>query len=316
MSGEVFYRDPRAPRDVQGPFPVDRLREFARDGRLRVYDEVSHDAQSWMPATSFDPTLFPEASAAGAGPQAQWQRWAQFTGRMIRAGALAVWEHLKRVARFYWSNLGELRILLTEYVTFLQDPGDRRELRISADDHNDHIYLYGDRWTAELPDCCVVCGEDADCEWNSEHRSVPNLIWPLWAPIFGLIFGCMGWVFMWDAEGRWLIPLGLLIGFLVGYQARGETVVAIRFRRCRQHLNQTHLPSLRTFRKTLIIGVGDRKVWRRFHYGDRGMETPTVPPDFLKEAQSPISATSEGDGKPSYPTIPLVGDDEMGSNPH
>jgi hypothetical protein len=316
MSGEVFYRDPRAPRDVQGPFPVDRLREFARDGRLRAHDQVSLDGQAWMPATDFEPPLFPAETMASGPPQPTWLRWAVRVGQWIRAGGTAIWEHLKRVALFYWTNFPEMRQLATEYLTFLQDPGSRKEVRISADDHNDHVYLYGDRWTAELPDCCIVCGEEADCEWNSEHRSVPNLTWPLLAPIFGLLFGCIGWIFMWTADGRWLIPLGLLIGFLVGYQARGETLVAIRFRRCREHLNRTRIPTLRTFRKTLIIGVGDRKVWRRFYYGDRGMETPSVPPDFMKMAEAPPPVVKEGDGAPTYPTIPLVGDDETESSPH
>ena len=316
MSGEVFYRDPRATRDVQGPFPVDRLREFARDGRLRPHDQVSLDGQAWMPATDFEPPLFPAETMASGPPQPTWQRWTIRAGQWLRTVSMAIWEHLKRVALFYWSNFPELRQLATEYLTFLQDPGSRKELRVSADDHNDHVYLYGDRWTAELPDCCIVCGEDADCDWNSEHRSVPNLTWPLLVPILGLLFGCVGWIFMWSAEGRWLIPLGLLIGFLVGYQARGESLVTIRFRRCREHLNRTRIPTLRTFRKTLIIGVGDRKVWRRFYYGDRGMETPAVPPDFTKMAEVPPPVAREGDGTPTYPTIPLVSDDEAESGTH
>jgi hypothetical protein len=315
MSGEVFYRDPRAPRDVQGPFPVDRLRELAREGRLRPSDQVSVDGQAWLTATEFEPPLFPEGASANASALPPWKAWVLWVGRFIRTCALAVWEHLKRVALFYWSHFAELRQLATEYFTFLQEPGSRKELRVSSDDRNEHVFLCGDRWTAELPDCCVVCGEEADCDWNSEHRSVPDLNWPLLAPFFGLLFGCVGWIFLWSTEGRWLIPLGLLIGFLVGYQARGETLVAIRFRRCREHLNRTRLPSLRTFRKTLIIGVGDRKVWRRFYYGDRGMETPVVPPDFVKMAESSSPATEEGDGKPTYPTIPLAGDDEPASGP-
>jgi hypothetical protein len=314
MSGEVFYRDPRAPRNVQGPFPVDRLREFARDGRLRPSDQVSVDGQAWMPATDFEPALFPEGTMAGVARQPEWSRWVTRVGQWLRTGGLAVWEHLKRVALFYWSNAVELRQLATEYITFLREPGSRRELRVSVEDHNDHVYLYGERWTAELPDCCVVCGEEADCDWNSEHRSVPNLTWPFLAPILGLFVGCIGWIFLWNSEGRWLIPLGLLIGFLVGYQVQGETIVTIRFRRCREHLNRTRLPSLRTFRKTLIIGVGDRKVWRRFYYGDRGLETPGVPPDFSKMTESSSATAEPGDGKPTYPTIPLVGDDEP--NPH
>jgi hypothetical protein len=315
MSGEVFYRDQRAPRDVRGPFSTDELLERARDGRLRPQDEISVDGQNWFPATQHDPPLFVEQTIDSGPPKTGWQLWAFRVQHWLRAGGDAIWEYLKRVALFYWSNFPELRQLATEYITFLQDPGNRKEIRVSADDHNEQVYLYGDRWTAELPDCCVVCGEDADCDWNSEHRSVPDLSWGLLAPILGLGCGVLGWIFMWSAEGRWLIPLGLLIGFLVGYHASRETIVAIRFRRCREHLNRRTYPSLRIFRKTLIIGVGDRKVWRKFHYGDRGVETPGVPPDFVKMAEAPPAPEKEGDGRPSYPTIPLVGDDETDSSP-
>ncbi len=126
MSGEVYYRDPRAPRDVQGPFPVDRLREFARDGRLRASDQVSLDGQSWLPAPDFEPPLFPEGLPPGASHSQAWKAWVQTAGRAIRTAALATWEHLKRVAKFYWSNRAELRQLVAEYLTFLQDHGDAR----------------------------------------------------------------------------------------------------------------------------------------------------------------------------------------------
>jgi hypothetical protein len=311
MSGDVYYRDPRAPRDVQGPFPVDQLREFARDGRLRPGDQVSLDGQAWLAATAFEPPLFPEGPTAGTNSSEAWKRWLDRALRMIRTAALATWEHLKRVAKFYWANRAELRTQATEYLTFLQDHGERKELRVSSEDHNDHVYLYGDRWTAELPDCCVVCGNETQCEWNSEHRSVPDLTWALWAPIFGLVFACIGWLFLWDIEGRWLVPLGLFVGFLVGYQLQGQMVVAIRFRRCREHLNRTRYPSLRLFRKSLIIGVGDRLVWRKFYYGERGMETPAIPPDFLKVAETAPTTQPESEAKPSYPTIPLISDEEM-----
>lgn len=177
MSGEVYYRDPRVPRDVQGPFPVDQVREFARDGRLRPGDQVSLDGQAWLAATAFEPPLFPDGPTPGTNSSEAWKRGVDRALQMIRTAALATWEHLKRVAKFYWSNRAELRQLVTEYLTFLQDHGERKELRVSSEDHNDHVYLYGDRWTAELPDCCVVCGNETQCEWNSEHRSVPDLTW-------------------------------------------------------------------------------------------------------------------------------------------
>jgi hypothetical protein len=314
MSDELFYRDPRVPHDIRGPFDIEQLREWTRDLRLRPGDEVSHDQRTWVAATDFVPALFPEGTAAGPMNQSAWKSTAITAERWIRAIASAVWAHLKRVALFYWTHFAELRQLMAEYITFLQEPGSRRELRVSAEEHNDRVYFDGSEWHAQLPDCCVVCGEEADCDWNSEQRSVPDLNWPLLSPFLGLLLAFAGWIFLWDSGGRWLIPLGLLIGFLVGYQVRGETLVAIRFRRCREHLNQTRLPSLRTFRKTLIIGIGDRKVWRRFNYGDRNMETPiAAPPPLPSVARPESTAVEEGTGAPTYPTIRLVGDDEPSS---
>ncbi len=145
-------------------------------------------------------------------------------------------------------------------------------------------------------------------------RSIPDLTWPFLSPLFGLLFGIVGWIFLWNSHGRWLIPLGLFVGFLVGYRLRRETIVTVRFRRCREHLNRTRLPWLRIFRKTLIIGIGDRKVWRRFYYGERDLETPlTVPPDFSKAVESTQPGPNPHGSGPSYPTIPLVDDSEMDS---
>ena len=138
---------------------------------------------------------------------------------------------------------------------------------------------------------------------DNEQRAVPDLSWPLIGPVLGFLFGIFGWIFLWNSSGKWLIPIGVFIGFLVGYQFRGQSMVAIRFRRCREHLHRTRFPRLRTFRTFLIIGIGDRKVWRRFYYGDRDLMTQNrVPQD--------LPASQVEDGRPSYPTIPLVGDDD------
>ena len=86
-----------------------------------------------MAATAFEPPLFPEGPTAGTNSSEAWKRWLDRALRMIRTAALATWEHLKRVAKFYWSNRAELRQLVTEYLTFLRDHGERKELRVSSE---------------------------------------------------------------------------------------------------------------------------------------------------------------------------------------
>ena len=41
------------------------------------------------------------------------------------------------------------------------------------------------------------------------------------------------------------------------------------------------------------------------------METPAIPPDFLKVAETAPTTQPESEAKPSYPTIPLISDEEM-----
>jgi hypothetical protein len=313
MAEGIYYRDPRNPRDIHGPLSVEALRDLVRAGTLRPTDQVSLDGHAWLYAIELEPELFPASSAVWTAATPPWKRRAAQAAAWAKGAAVAAWRYLRTVAEFYWANWRELRQLIVEYFSFLQQPGSRREIRVSADDNNDAVAFDGTQWRADLPDCCVVCGEVTECEWNSEQRSVPVLTWPLFGPILGFLFGLLGWILVWSSTGEWLVLLGVFLGFLLGYLRRGEAVVTVRFRRCREHLNRTRYPSLRIFGKTLIIGVGDRQVWRRFYYGDRGMETPiSVPPDYSKLIESKQPETTPGDANPTYtyPTIPLVGDDD------
>jgi hypothetical protein len=314
MAGAIYYRDPHNPRDVFGPFAVEQLRDFVKQGRLRATDQISFDEHSWMPATELEPELFPAGATDWLAGQPAWKRTAIQVVEWLKAAAIAAWNYIKLAADFYWTQRKDLRLMATEYFSFLKDPGSRREIRVTAEEQNEAVLFENDQWRADLPDCCVVCGEPADCDWNREQRSISDLTWPFLSPIFGLLFGIVGWIFLWNSQGRWLIPLGLFAGFLLGYRLRRETIVTVRFRRCREHLNRTRLPWLRIFRKTLIIGIGDRKVWRRFYYGERDLEVPqTVPPDFSKAVESTKSPPNAHGSGPSYPTIPLVDDSEMNS---
>jgi hypothetical protein len=310
MPKEMFYRDPRWPRDIHGPVSIEQLRLLVREGQLRPADQVSLDGQAWLLAAQIEPELFPHADADWSASRPAWKQSLHRAAGTSKEHSKAAWSHLKIVADFYWQERSDLWELLKEYISFLKEPGTRREIRVAADDHNEAVSFDGDQWSANLPDCCVVCGEAADCDWNSEQRSVPNLNRALLCPFLGLLFGVVAWMFLWKDWGKWMIPLGILAGFLVGYRQRGDTIVRIRFRRCRLHLARTRLPRLRIFRRTLIIGVGDRKVWRRFYYGDHDIETPmSVPPEFSKGIERTRALPEENDGRPSYPTLPLAGDD-------
>lgn len=317
MAGTIYSRDPRRPHEVYGPFEVDQLPEFVKQGRVRSSDQVSFDEQTWMPASELEPKLFSSAAASrnryeGLPP---WKQTVFKAGDWLKAAAIVVWNYLKVTAEFYWSHRGELRQMAVETIPILQDPGARRELHLNADETNDAYSFENNKWKVALPDCCVVCGEPADGEWNKEQRSITDLTWPFYFPVLGLLFGCVAWIFTWNSDGKWFVPLGVVAGFLIGYQLRRDTVVTVQFRRCREHLNRTKIPSIRVFRKKLIVGIGDRKVWRLFYHGDRGLETPiAAPPDFNEIVDSKRAERESQSPSPYPTTIPLVDDSELESN--
>jgi hypothetical protein len=327
MAGTIYSRDPRNPNEIYGPFAVDQLPEFVKQGRVRATDQVSFDEHIWMPATELEPGLFPPAAAPrnrseGLPP---WKQTALEAGDWLKAAsivvwnytkavAIVVWNYIKTTAEFYWSHRGELRQMAVETIPIFQDPGARRELHLKADERSDSYSFENNQWKVALPDCCVVCGEPADGEWNKEQRSITDLTWPFYLPLLGLLFGFVAWIFTWSSAGKWFVPLGVFAGFFIGYRLRRDTVVTVQFRRCREHLNRTKIPSLRVFRKKLIVGIGDRKVWRLFYHGDRGLETPiAAPPDFheIVDARR-VERESQSSSHPT--TIPLVDDSELESN--
>lgn len=312
MSEQVYSRDPQHPDEVRGPFTVAELKVCVMRGELRRSDQLSIDRKAWMNADAFEPDLF----AGGSGDRndsfsAALGEGAQQTWLYLRARFVSTWQYLREVALFYWFHRSQLWQLFSEYAPFFKEHGNRREIRVSQDDENDKVQFDGEQWNVELPDCCVVCGEPADRAWNSEQRTVEDLTWPLLAPLNGLLLGVLLAVFFWTGWSRWLVLLGLFVGFLLGYRLRGEVPATIRFRRCREHLNKTGIPTLRMFRNLLIIGVGDRSVWRQFHYGRTELETPIAAPPPLPSsaAYSPPDVSEKPEPPPR--TIKLVGDDDV-----
>jgi hypothetical protein len=314
MARAIYYRDPHNPRQVFGPFTVEELRNLVTQGRLRATDQVSFDEHSWLPATEVEPEIFPAGSVDWFAAQPAWKRTTIQAVQWVKVAAISAWNYVKATADFYWTQRKELRLMSTEYLTFLKEPGTRREIRVTAEEQNPAVAFEDGQWRADLPDCCIVCGEPANGDWNREQRSISDLTWSFLSPILGLLVGIAFWLFSWDSRGRWFVLLGVCAGFLLGYRLRRDTIVTVKFRRCREHLNRTRLPWLRIFRKTLLIGVGDRKVWRKFYNRDHELESPlAVPRDTSKEIDSDDLPSRPHNSGPSYPTIPLVDDSEMES---
>jgi hypothetical protein len=58
MPENVYFRDPRHPDEVHGPFTVLELKKCALRGELRPTYQVSVDRKAWMGADEFEPELF------------------------------------------------------------------------------------------------------------------------------------------------------------------------------------------------------------------------------------------------------------------
>ena len=228
---------------------------------------------------------------------------------LARSGIVVGLRELKTAAAYYWAQRDGLWRLLGEYVTFFKEHGTRKEIWVSRDDDYEGVSFDGSSWRAELPDCCVVCGEPSDEPWSEEERSVPILSWPLWAPIVAAGIGFVLGVYF---GNRWILPISVPAGLWIGYRRRDETCVRVRFRRCRQHAEKKSIPRLRFCKGALVIDVGHRAVYRKFwerersagHFQFRGRDSADA------DLEHPLPIPTWEPPSHDLPPIPLVGDDE------
>ena len=152
---------------------------------------------------------------------------------------------------YYWAHRGELWGFCIEAMPFLEATGDRqREIRITPDDALGRDAYDGKSWQVTLPDCCVVTGEPGTGEWIEEEYRMPNVEWPFWALLVGIVGGCVLSMAM-HRFAMW--PLSIFVGMAVGYRNRAETVVSLRFRRREP---RDGVPVVRVFPKVLLLRLG------------------------------------------------------------
>ena len=196
-------------------------------------------------------------------------------GRRVLAGlrrcGMAVVTYVAGVGIFYRDHLRAFTEYLTEFAPGLQPISvRRRELRLSVYQRFRNALRTEDGWHVELPDCCAVCGRPTDREWITGAYPVLDVALPFWSPIAGL---GMGFVLMVATWWFWMWPLGLLAGFIFGYEDRRKESAVLRFRRCEEHSDVTSIPHLRRFKELLIVRVGHQRVRRLFFRGNEGGES-------------------------------------------
>ena len=173
------------------------------------------------------------------------------------AGTLKPWvyEALAGTAgtfRYYAAHRHDLWLYALEAIPALEAVGDRqREIQIRSDDSIGTEAFDGQQWRLTFPDCCVATGRDATGPWIEEERHLPDMAWPFWSLVAGIVGGLL---IAFIAVKFWLWPIGIILGMIVGYRNRRTRTVHLRFRRGESA--STRFPEVRVFKDSLLVRLG------------------------------------------------------------
>ena len=214
------------------------------------------------------------------------QKAGQVLMRLVRRGLAGA----ATVAQFYGRNWRDLWEQARESSSAPED-SEQAEIRLSAHEDYENATWNGTRWDVRLPEQCVVCGEPTEGDRTEQVRSVPNLTWQLWAPFAGLGVGIVLGLFFWN---KWLLPISIVVGFILGYLCRRETEVRVRFSRCGRHARDPRYPKLRFTPDLLVVLVGRRSVKLAFSGGKwSGTGVAVTPPPARRDEPAPIPLADE-----------------------
>lgn len=204
-------------------------------------------------AATLDPQPVPPAAAPNPGVAK--------AGNALSRWAASSFDYVRKVVGYYWSHRALLKEYIAVHVLKLKPSENRqREIRLKIDDNIAGAEFDDRGWKVRLPDCCVVCGQRTSRDWEQEISRHENLAWALYAPLFGAAAGVLVAVMF----GKWLLPVGIVAGFALGYQFRSQTPVELTFRRCEKDQGNKKLPRVRLFSDVLIIRVGQTSIRQRF----------------------------------------------------
>lgn len=213
-------------------------------------------------------------------------------------------DYAQKVFRYYWSNRELLKEYVAVHVMNIKPSGYRqREIQISSEEPIPGADFGKDGWKVQLPDCCVVCGRRTDRDWQTDSSVQENLAAPLWAPVLGTAAGLLLAVLVWS---RWMLPVGIVAGFALGYRYRSQTRVEVRFRRCEQDSDNHKFPRVRLFSDLLIIRVGQSSVRQKF----LGLQMVVAASD---EASSEETAAAEAGPPAAEPSRIAIAEETHGT---
>ena len=211
-----------------------------------------------------------------------------------------IWRKSRIVCRYYWERRQNFWQHFTEYARDLRpERFVTREIRISSEEQYLNAEFDGDTWKVRLPKMCVVCGAPGEGAPLAENYQVENLTAPFWSVVAGTLAGFVLWMLVWN----WFFPIGIVLGFAIGYGRHATVNVKIKQWKCEKHRESTRFPRLRTFADFLIISVGSKELRQEFRHqrsGDRGDYGSNAPVETYVPA-----ATTDHQTPPIEP-IPLA----------
>ncbi|MSR58694.1 MAG: hypothetical protein EXS05_13745 [Planctomycetaceae bacterium] len=169
--------------------------------------------------------------------------------------------YIRATAVFYWQNGKTLRsgvwLWITDKLPALDRPEDiRRELRMPLADREGLRNVDG-VWHVDLPDRCVMCGNEAPGAWLEEPRSALDPYLLLMVPFAGL---AVGLVLAWWYSSWWWVGLLPCAGAVAGYALRRNELFLLRLKRCERHADHRRVPELAVLNRRLVMRLGTREV--------------------------------------------------------
>lgn len=203
-----------------------------------------------------------------------------------------LWRKSRIVCRYYWERRQDFWQHFTEYARDLRpERFVSREIRVSSEEQYLNAEFDGETWKIRLPKMCVVCGTPVEGAPLSESFQVENLTAPFWSVIAGTLAGLVLWMFF---DWRWFFPIGIILGFAIGYGRHSILKVKIKQWKCEKHRDSNRFPRLRTFADFLIISVGSKELRQEFRLqrsADRGAYGSYAAPDKPEESYTPQAAS-------------------------
>ena len=230
----------------------------------------------------------------------------KFASKVFWFFTIWLWRKSCVVFAYYWERRRAFWRHFTEYARDLRaERFINREIRISSEEQYLNAEYDEGEWKVRLPKLCITCGEPVKGKSECRQYEIESLTGPFWSVVLGTFFGFALSLVYWS----WLLPIGIVVGFAVGYGRHTLLEAEIRFWQCAKHKESPRYPQLRAFADFLIIGVGSKTVRQEFrHQRQADHRDPGIVSDDenLHESSEYMPPREDTLKRPDLDPIPLA----------